>query len=62
MSKIQDTNHSSHTARRSEHYHRNVVGPVVKSTEVRRKPTMMTRAVNSRNAQDSDTLMAREGF
>ena len=57
-----DASHSSHSAKRSEHYHKNVVGPTVKSTEVRRKPTMMTRAVNSRNAQDSDTLMAREGF
>ena len=54
--------HSSHSAKRSEHYHKNVVGPTVKSTHVVRKPTMMTRAVNSRNAQDNDTLSAHEGF
>jgi hypothetical protein len=54
--------HSSHSAKRSEHYHKNVVGPTVKSTEVRRKPAMMTRATNSRTAQNSDTLMAHEGF
>ena len=61
-STVEAAHHSSHSAKRSEHYHKNVVGPTVKSTEIKRGPTMMTRAVNSRNAQDNDTLSAHEGF
>ena len=57
-----DNHHSSHSAKRSEHYHKNVVGSNAKSTHVERKPTMMTRAVNDRNANDNDTLSAHEGF
>ena len=58
--------HSRHSAERSQHYHKTIAAkPVtqdVKSTHVERKPTMMTRAVNDRNANSNDTLSAHEGF
>jgi hypothetical protein len=53
-----DTHHSDHSAERSRHYH----SKIVKSTEISKGPTKMTRAINPRRSQDNDTLDAHEGF
>jgi len=46
--------HSSHSAKRSEHYHAKVAD-TVKPVQVKRGATLMTRAVHAKSSMEEDT-------
>ena len=53
-----DSHHSSHSAKRSLHYHSQIVEPV----EIDRGPNKMTRSRHARTSREEDTASDGDAF
>lgn len=56
-----DSHHSDHSAKRSEHYHKNIAD-TVEPVRVDRAPNMMTRAVRPMMNDEDDTASQAEAY